>query len=154
MDAQDIVVQPGDGTVSSRTPGRSITLKLLGRATGESIMVFEETIPAGTKSTLHLHRDSDEVAYVLSGEVTFRIGDEVTVGGSGACAFMPRGVPHAWKSTGAETGRVLFFYTPARAGGLIEEQQRTGRKFASMNERELAEILERHGWEIVGESPL
>jgi len=34
---------------------------------------------------------------------------------------MPRGVPHAWKSTGADTGRVLFLYTPAKAGGLIEE---------------------------------
>jgi hypothetical protein len=63
-------------------------------------------------------------------------------------------MPHAWKSTGAETGRVLFLYTPARAGGLIEEQERTQRKFASMNERELADTLERHGWELLGPSPL
>jgi quercetin dioxygenase-like cupin family protein len=153
MDTQGIVVQPGQGPVSSFTPGRSIVLKLLGGATGDSIMVFEETIPAGTKSTLHLHHHSDEVAYVLSGEVTFKIGDEVMVGGPGAWAFMPRGVPHAWKSTGAETGHALFLYTPARAGGLIEEQQRTGRKFASMTERELKEILERHGWELLGPSP-
>jgi len=94
------------------------------------------------------------VAYVLSGEITFKIGDEITVGGPGTCAFMPRGVSHAWKSTGAETGRVLFLYTPAKAGGLIEEQQRTGRKFAQMSERELAETLQRHGWELLGPSPL
>lgn len=154
MGAQGIVVQPGQGPTSNFTPGRSIALKLPSGATGDSIMMFEETIPAGSKSTLHLHHHSDEVAYVLSGEVTFKIGDEVTVGDPGTCAFMPRGVPHAWKSTGAETGRVLFVYTPARAGGLIEEQQRTGRKFASMNERELAEILQRHGWEVLGPSPL
>jgi quercetin dioxygenase-like cupin family protein len=154
MGAQGIVVLPEEGQVSSMTPGRAIALKLLGGATGDSIMMFEETVPAGTKSTFHLHHDSDEVAYVLSGEVTFMIGDEVTVGGAGTYAFMPRGVPHAWKSTGAETGRVLFLYTPAKAGGLLEEQHRTQRKFASMSERELAEILERHGWEIVGPSPL
>src|SRR6266536_3594319 len=156
MAAQGIVVQPGEGLVSnsSTTPGRSYALKLLGAATGDSIMMFEETVPAGTKSTFHLHHDSDEVAYVLSGEVTFLIGDDVTVGGPGTCAFVPRGVRHAWKSTGAEAGRVLFLYTPARAGGLIEEQQRTGRKFGSMNERELTEILERHGWELLGPSPL
>jgi quercetin dioxygenase-like cupin family protein len=154
MGAHGIVIQPGEGPVSSFTPGRSIVLKLLGEATGDSIMMFEETVPAGTKSTFHLHHDSDEVAYVLSGEVTFKIGDDITVGGLGACAFMPRGVPHAWKSTGAETGRVLFLYTPATAGGLIEEQQRTGLGFRSMNERELAKILERHGWELFGPSPL
>jgi quercetin dioxygenase-like cupin family protein len=154
MDARGIVELPGQGEVPNKSPGRSVALKLLGGATGGSIMMFEETIPAGTGSTFHLHHDSDEVAYVLSGEVTFEIGDEVTVGGPGTCAFMPRGVPHAWKSTGAETGRVLFLYTPARAGGLLEEQQRTHRKFASMSERELAEICQRHGWEIIGPSPL
>ena len=52
---------------------------------------------------------------LLSGEITFKIGDEVTVGGPGSCAFLPRGVPHAWKNTGAETGRVLFLATPAGA---------------------------------------
>ena len=151
MGTPNTIVPPKQGPAS---PGRSFALKLRGGETDGSIMMFEETVPAGTKSTLHLHHDSDEVAYVLSGEVTFMIGDAVTVGGPGTCAFMPRGVPHAWTSTGAETGRVLFLYTPAGAGGLIEEQQRTGRKFASMNERELAEILERHGWELLGPSPL
>ena len=151
MDTSSIPVAPGPAPTS---PGRSFALKLLGGETGDSIMMFEETVPAGTRSTFHLHHDSDEVAYVLSGEVTFKIGDQITVGVPGTCAFMPRGVPHAWKSTGAETGRVLFLYTPARAGGLIEEQQRTGRKFDSMNERELADILQRHGWELLGPSPL
>ena len=151
MDTRNAAAPPGQ---DAAPPGRSFSLRLRGAETGDSIMMFEETVPPGTKSTFHLHHDSDEVAYVLSGEVTFMIGDAVAVGGPGACVFMPRGVPHCWKSTGAETGRVLFLYTPARAGGLIEEQQRTGRKFASMNERELAEMLQRHGWEIIGPSPL
>jgi hypothetical protein len=33
-------------------------------------------------------------------------------------------VPHDWKNTGTETGRVLFLNTPARAGGFFEEQLR------------------------------
>ena len=37
-------------------------MKLLGRETGESIMMFKETLPGGTASLYHLHRDSDEVA--------------------------------------------------------------------------------------------
>jgi len=151
MSTPNIVVPPRQDPVA---PGRSYSVKLRGGETGESIMMFEEIVPAGTKSTFHLHHDSDEVAYVLSGEITFMIGGEISVGGPGACAFMPRGVPHAWKSTGAETGRVLFLYTPAKAGGLIEEQQRTGRGFASMNEREAAELRQRYGWELLGPSPL
>lgn len=135
-------------------PRRVFSLKLRGGETGDSIMMFESTAPVGSKSTFHMHRDSDEVAYVLSGELTILIGDDVTVGGPGSCTFMPRGVPHAWKSTGTETANVLFLYTPAKAGGLIEEQQRTGRMFNSMDERELADMLQRHGWELLGPSPL
>lgn len=134
--------------------GRVVTLKLRCVDTGGSLMMFEQTLPAGTMSTLHLHRDSDEVAYILEGELTFVIGDERMVRGPGTAAFMPRGVRHAWKNTDAQAGRALFLYTPAKAGGLIEEQHRTGRKFGSMTGRELEEILERHGWELFGPSPL
>src|SRR5436305_1387841 len=153
-DSQGIVVPPGEGAVLDMSPGRAAALKLQSGETGESIMVFEEAAPAGTATSYHIHHNSDEVAYVLSGEITFKIGDTVTVGGPGACAFMPRGVAHAWKSTGADTGRVLFVYTPAKAGGLIEEQHRTQRNFASMSEVELADMLQRHGWELLGPSPL
>ena len=51
------VVPAGGGKhFDSPTPGRSFALKLLGRETNESIMMFEETLPAGTASLFHLHR--------------------------------------------------------------------------------------------------
>ena len=51
------VVPAGGGKhFDSPTPGRSFALKLLGRETKESIMLFEETLPAGTKSLFHLHQ--------------------------------------------------------------------------------------------------
>ena len=149
MTAKKGFVIPADGGkhFDSPTPGRSFALKLLGRDTGETI---EETLPAGTTSLHHLHRDSDEVAWVLVGEFTFKIGDEVAVGGPGTCAFMPRNVPHAWKNSGSETGRVLFLYTPAAAGGLVEalSEQRPS------NEDEHKRLFERHRWEVLGPNPL
>jgi quercetin dioxygenase-like cupin family protein len=154
MAKQGVVVPPGQGPVANYAPGRSIILKLQGGETDGSVMMFEATAPVGARSTLHLHHDSDEVAYVLSGEFTFLIGDDVTVGGPGTSAFMPRGVRHAWKNTGAEAGCVLFLYTPAAAGALIEEQQRTGSGFSSMTEADRAEMLRRHSWELLGPSPL
>jgi uncharacterized cupin superfamily protein len=63
---------------------------MLSGETAGSVMMFEEVAPTSTDTPLHVHRDSDEIAYVLSGEITFKIGDEITVGGPGTCAFMPR----------------------------------------------------------------
>jgi quercetin dioxygenase-like cupin family protein len=149
--AQGFVVPAGGGKhFQSPTPGRSFALKLLGRETNESIMMFEETLPAGTASLLHLHRDSDEVAWVLAGEFTFRIGDAVTAGGPGTCAFMRRDVPHAWKNTGSDTGRVLFLYTPAAAGGLIEALAEHRPADADEHDK----LFERHRWKVVGPNPL
>ena len=146
------VVPAGGGKHhASPTPGRFFDLKLLRDETGDSIMMFEETLPAGATSLYHLHHDSDEVAWVLAGEFTFKIGDEVTSGGPGTCAFMPRNVAHAWKNTGSETGRVLFLYTPARAGGYIEEMVDRGGPMTSAAQ---AEFCERYRWEILGPNPL
>ena len=106
--AKGFVVPAGGGKHhASPTPGRFFDLKLFGRETGDSIMLFEETLPPGTRSLYHLHHESDEVAWVIAGELTFKIGDEIAVGGPGTCAFMPRTVPHAWKNTGSDTARVV-----------------------------------------------
>jgi hypothetical protein len=90
----------------------------------------------------------------MSGDPDGQTGGEASSHVAGECAFGPRDVRHAWKSSGAAIGRVLFGYTPAGAGGLIEEQQRTGRLFAPMTEPGLTDILQRHGWELLGPSPL
>ena len=150
---QGFVVPAGGGArFDMGAPGRFADVKFVGSQTNESIMMFEETLPAGTKSLLHLHHDSDEVAWVLAGEITFKIGDEVSVGGPGTCAFLPRAIPHAWKNTGRETARVVFLYTPASAGGYVEELMH--RNGAPMNDAERKELRERYRWEIVGPNPL
>jgi len=150
--AKGLVVAAGGGKrLDMAAPGRFAALKLFGRETNESIILFEETVPAGTKSLFHLHRESDEVAWVLAGEITFQIGDEVSVGGPGTCAFFPRNVPHAWKNTGGATGRVLFLYTPAAAGGYVEELLNCP---GLMNDDERRQLRERYRWEVVGPNPL
>jgi quercetin dioxygenase-like cupin family protein len=155
MSANGVVVSPDQGAAMEHmTPGRSVVLKLLSDQTDKSLMMFEEATPAGTGTPMHLHHDSDEMTYVLKGEFAFKIGDEVTAGGPGTCAFIPRGVAHAWKNIGSEPGLALFMYTPADAGKLFEELKQAGRSLASMAPEELKQFFHKHRWEIVGPSPL
>ena len=152
--SKGITIPSGGGRHFEEAPGHSLDLKLVGRQTGESVMLFEQTVPAGTKSWHHLHHDSDEVAWVLEGEFTFKVGDQVTVGGPGTCVFMPRNVPHAWKNSGSGPGRAVYFYTPAVAGGFIEEMIQRPAGAAPRGKEDRDQRLQRYGWKLVGENPL
>jgi quercetin dioxygenase-like cupin family protein len=144
-----VVVPPGGGKHLEEASGQVMSIKLFGRETGESVTLFEQTVPAGSKNSwLHLHRDSDEIAWVLEGEFTFKIGKKVTSGGPGTCAFLPRKVPHAWKNSGTQPGRVVFLYTPASAGRFVEGM------LERSAEGDLKKQLEESGWEVLGPNPL
>jgi quercetin dioxygenase-like cupin family protein len=153
MGVEGLIAPSGRGPVWHMSLGRSATLKLQSADTAERVMMFEEAAPAGTMTVFHIHHTSDEIAYVLSGEITFMIGDQISVGGPGACAFMPRGIAHAWKTSGSEAARILFMYTPAEAGKWFEELQRLQRPIASLDDVEVARLRRRCHFELVGPSP-
>jgi mannose-6-phosphate isomerase-like protein (cupin superfamily) len=72
-----------------------------------------ETAPApGVGPPLH-HHDFDEAFYVLEGELTFRLRDEVVKVGPGELVFAPRGVPHTFANLSDAPARQLITCTPA-----------------------------------------
>lgn len=75
---------------------------------GESgaLAAVEFEAPRGFGPPLHCHRDEDELVVVLDGEVAFRSGDTEIVGTSGACAYLPHGIPHIFQVL-SETARMI-----------------------------------------------
>src|SRR6267378_484165 len=124
MKTNGLVVLPGQELVWQMEVDRTASFKLLSEQTGNSVAVFEESIPTGVGTPLHLHHTSDEAMCVLGGEFSFKIGDSVTRGGAGTWAFMPREIPHAWKNNGPGVGCALFMFMPGDAGKLFEELRR------------------------------
>ncbi len=89
--ARGYIVAPEQGPVWEMEPGRPTTFKLLSEQTGDSVAVFEEVVPVGSGTPLHIHHTSNEVIYILAGEFTFEIGEQVATGSTGTCVFIPRG---------------------------------------------------------------
>lgn len=154
MSKNGLVVLPGQELVWQMEPDRTASFKLLSEQTSNSVAIFEESIPSGFGTALHLHHTSDEAMCVLSGDFSFKIGDPVSRGSAGTWAFMPRETPHAWKNSGAKAGRALFMFTPAYAGKLFEELRRLQLPFMTADPAVLAPLLQLYGWEIVGPDPL
>jgi quercetin dioxygenase-like cupin family protein len=81
--------------------------------TDAQIGMIRSTVPTGfTGPPLHRH-DFDETFYVLEGELTVQLGDELLRVEAGELAFAPRGVPHTFTNLAAEPARYLIVFTPA-----------------------------------------
>jgi quercetin dioxygenase-like cupin family protein len=120
-----ILLRPGEGeSCPLWSPANPLTIKAAGDQTGGTLAAFEETIDPRVGPPLHVHRDSDELLYVLAGEFTFAVGDRRLTGAAGTCVFVPRGATHAWLNAGAAPGRMLFVFSPAGFERLLQELSR------------------------------
>ena len=59
------------------------------------------------------HHDFDEAFYVLEGELTFQLGDELRTAGAGELVFAPRGSHHTLANLSGAPARYLVVCTPA-----------------------------------------
>ena len=83
-----------------------------GADTGGRYSLMHETLPKGSGAPPHKHTWSDEHFYMLEGECTFIVGDEIKVGRKGDFVFVPRNTRHAFR-VDSDTAVFLNGYTPA-----------------------------------------
>lgn len=106
-------VGPGDGPTIQGPAGGPLTFKARAEQTGGALTLFENVIAPGDGPPLHTHAAEDESWYVLSGELRFRLGDELARAPAGSFVFVPRGTPHCFQNAGAEPARIIVMFTPS-----------------------------------------
>jgi oxalate decarboxylase/phosphoglucose isomerase-like protein (cupin superfamily) len=121
------VVGPGEGERVSR----AMTLKV-GDRHSQSWSMFEVVdIAPGFDVGAHVHRNAEELFYVLEGELDLlafepltrtssswqswesRNGATVSRGGPGSTLYVPRGCPHAFANPGPRPARMIFLVSPS-----------------------------------------
>jgi quercetin dioxygenase-like cupin family protein len=103
------VVGPGQGV-----PGRGSEVKASGRSTGGHLTAIEITVAEGPPK--HTHTREDESLYLLTGTLYAECGEDRFEAGPGSFVFLPRDLPHTFRSVG-EPATALLIVTP---GGLDE----------------------------------
>lgn len=86
---------------------------LRGEESGGVLAVMKNDVPVDFEGPfLHTH-DFDETFYVLEGELTFQLNDDLITVGAGELAFAPRGVPHTFANLSGAPARYVLVCTPA-----------------------------------------
>jgi quercetin dioxygenase-like cupin family protein len=141
-------------------PGRGDRLPLAAQDTVEFLVTGDDTQgrftlidfvshPGHPGIPQHLHRTHDELWYILDGELTLRVGDELHRAAPGSTYFVPRGVPHGFRTEGQRPSHFLGLFTPAGFEGwfydrvaLLERGEATREAMAALSERYDQEMVE------------
>ncbi len=125
-DTTPIMLGPAEGR-ALWTMGLLMTVKADNDTTDGLLSALEVLLPPATATPLHVHSREAEVNYILKGSMRFRCGDRETEAAAGAFIYLPRGVPHAFRS-GAEGATMLALTLP---GGLERLYEMVGREAES-----------------------
>lgn len=144
-----VIGPEGTGERWEMEPGRLATFRILSSQTEGATAVFEERVPPGGGTPLHIHHTSDELILVRSGTFLVRVGDASSVAGPNSWVFVPKGLVHAWRNVGSEAADLSFVFTPAHGAVCFEELRLHGRFIPEIAEDELVATFTRSGYELV-----
>ena len=124
--ADGLVLPPGAGQPIG---GAGMTLKV-GAGQSEAWSVFEAEVAPGFDVGAHVHRQTEELFYIIEGELDLLAfeprsrtaenwrgwesgrGGGVVRDGPGSLMFVPACCPHAFANPGPEPARMLFLTAP------------------------------------------
>lgn len=103
-----VVVRPGDGH-------RIGNVEFLARSADTPRFNFAviEIQPHRGGPPVHAHEAEDDAFYVLAGELTFTVEQEVVVAGPGTFVLVPPGLRHTFANDGDELVRMVNVHAPA-----------------------------------------
>jgi mannose-6-phosphate isomerase-like protein (cupin superfamily) len=95
-------------------PGVRALVKEDGTLTGGGVAIIEtELAPSLFSPPQHIHRSIEEIFYVLEGELTFKVCEEVICASVGTQVTIPRGVPHTFYNSSDKPVRFTNTLVPA-----------------------------------------
>jgi mannose-6-phosphate isomerase-like protein (cupin superfamily) len=92
--------------------GGRFTIKVGSQDAEGRFALVEAVAFRSTEPPLHIHHNEDEAWYVIDGQMTFYIGEEVLEARAGSFVLAPKGIAHTF-TVDIEPTRVLVFASPA-----------------------------------------
>lgn len=120
VESRGLVLGPDDGEAFHWLGTLTLT-KVLGSATGGGLDIVDHRVPPGYAPPLHVHRDQDEVFYLIAGTLQVTCGDEHWHVEPGSLVFLPRNIAHGFVAGDDGPARTLLINAPAGFADVIVE---------------------------------
>ncbi len=104
-----------------RGPGTVMTFLITGEETGGAFFLSEISVPPNAGPPPHIHSREDESFQILEGTLVIQVGGRAISASPGDFVFLPRGVLHTFRNTGAVNAKALVITTPAGLENYFKE---------------------------------
>jgi mannose-6-phosphate isomerase-like protein (cupin superfamily) len=112
---------PAESGIATWFNGDILTTKLTAAQTDGALGFVEATVPPGGGPVPHIHHNTDETFYLISGELEFLQGDRIISAGGGDLVFCQRGITHRFRNIGIQPAKMILVFTPGGPEGLFIE---------------------------------
>ena len=128
-------------------PGWTYRVKVASSDTAGALTVLEGVMSPGHRGPIeHVHTGHDEAFFLISGQLTFRVGEAYRSACVGETVFASRGLAHGFSNPGEEPARYLAMLSPSGYEFYFERLSALLRKHGSMPDRAtLLRMMAEHG---------
>ena len=106
------VLADGEGDRYAPPGHPEVVVKATSEQTGGAYSLLEFTVDVDGPP-LHVHHETEEVFYILEGEVEITVGPTTVRAVAGGFVLIARETPHTFKNGGSKPARILTIYSPA-----------------------------------------
>ena len=106
-----------------------ILIKTSSRAGQDGLCVIEHWMPYGDSPPMHVHRNEDELFFILEGEVRFIVDGQEKVGRVGDSLLAPKGLPHSYCVESRDGARMLTVTRGADFENMLRLSSRPSQRF-------------------------
>jgi mannose-6-phosphate isomerase-like protein (cupin superfamily) len=147
---------PGEGD-ARRVLDELDTFKATSEQTQGLFALKESRSVRGSGPPLHVHEREDEACYVIEGDVTLFIGDEIVSASAGSWIYLPRRTPHSLRID-SDQARMLWLIVPGGFDSFFTELFPAARADGTSDTEQpdvehMAATAARYGVTILGPTP-
>lgn len=102
-------------------PGELMTFLITGDQTQGAYFLSEISVAPGGGTPPHIHHREDESFHLLEGTLTIQVGAETITASPGDFVYLPRGIAHSFRNTGAAIAKACVLVSPAGLEGFFAE---------------------------------
>ena len=137
---EPVIVKPEEGFTAS-TPNNLTTIKAWSNDTNGAYGLFLVTVEPGFTASPHIHHRTNDAFYMLEGELTIYVGEQIIHATPGTFVLVPKGTVHTFANSGSSPAKSLGIFSPGGGEQFFADRPEIYKKYGDSRSPEAKKLI-------------